>query len=169
CGLDGAAMRFAAALRAQESWARLRGFVRFARRTPLLAGAGVALLAAGVVAGLRPRLGDDLARALWVGALAVPGLALLTVAGGVLQGLRRVALARLADSILRPLLLGAFVLATMPLALRHGVAWTMAALAGAVSLAGATAQALVRRSLPPEARRAVPESARREWLRASVP
>src|SRR5262245_48920339 len=61
CGLDGAAVRFAAALRAQESWPRLRGFVRFAAWAPLLAGAGIALVAAAVMTGLRARLGEDLA------------------------------------------------------------------------------------------------------------
>src|SRR4051812_11264590 len=35
CGLDSAAVRFAAALRVEERWERLRGFVRFSEWMPL--------------------------------------------------------------------------------------------------------------------------------------
>lgn len=168
-GFDTAEIRFVAAYRVQQSWSLLAGLLRFGDRVVLAASVAVAALAAGVTLALSPRLEPGLTRTLYVSFLALPGFSLLGLRSCALQGLRRVALARVPETVLRPpltvALVGGLLLGGWPLS----ATWGMACTAIAIVLCVGVGQALLSRYLPAPVKAALPEVRAREWTRVSLP
>lgn len=168
-GLDTAAVRFAAAFRVEERWGLLRGFLRFADLAALGFGAAIGAVAALAVWALAGRLDPGLAATLGVGCFALPPMALVAVRCGVLQGLRRVVLARLPDHLVRPLAVAGLSALVWALAGGLSAPRAMAIYLLASLLAAGVAGLLIARQLPPAAAATEREVRPREWLRVSAP
>lgn len=127
-GIPTLLVRETAKTHATGEWARMRGLWRWATRTILTTSLAVAALAALGVLVFRDEAQDPARLAtLAAGLVLVPLIALGNARGAALRGLRRIVSGQLPETVVRPLLLMAFV----------GAAW---AIRGAV--APATAMAL---------------------------
>jgi O-antigen/teichoic acid export membrane protein len=177
-GLETALVRFVAAYRVDRDWRRLRGLLAFADRAALAASCALAAVAALVTTALRGRLEPGLAATLWISCALVPLMSLMALRGGALQGLRRIALARLPEAIIRPPAIVAFTLLWIWLTGRFGFAGgsasaplAMAADVAATALAVVVGSLLLRRSLAGSggALLGARVMEARSWLRVSLP
>lgn len=168
-GLPVLAMREAGTARADGSWNRLKGLLRWSDRAILLLSA---LLIAGTWAGYelfaRDRSSAYLATLLWAVAL-VPFVALAKLRAFVLLALDRVVASQVPVMILRPALFVAGCLGWWWLAGRLTPVVAMAVQAGGAALVLAVVWLLFRRHRPAALAEAQPSYAGREWLSAALP
>ncbi len=168
-GLGSAAVRFVSEYSSAGRHALLRGFLRRSAQVVLLLSLFITVILAVVVAALRPRIGDELARVFWVSCSLVPIWSLLELRSASLRGLKRIFAAQGPPQILRPVLfavgiLGFYFLRT------EGVSAPLAVAANTVAtiVSLGLVQLLLSRSLRdhgdirPEARPA-------EWLAVALP
>ncbi len=169
-GFDTGLLRFVASYNARQMWRALRGVLVRSHQITLAAGIAAAVLAAVALQILGPSLKPHLFQAGLLAVLLIPVLALTTVSQASLRGFKRVVLSHLPEALVRPLglalLVGLFLVTrsgpmTAPVALGFNV---LAATAGLALCVG-----LLRRAVPMEARRAVPEFRTREWISISLP
>ena len=169
-GLDVSLVKYVAAFRAQAQWEHLKGIVRWSHRVVLAIACGVAIVAALVAGFGQARLGASLVHTAWIGCAVLPVMATLRLFEARLMGCKRVVMAQVPDSFLRPVLTAAmaalfFWLPGRPLGSPDAMALHL--LAAAIS--ALMAAALLRRAFPsPPAGVDV----RREagtWLRVSLP
>ena len=168
-GLDAALVRYSAVFAARRDWARLRGTLRFAIGVPAaLAG----LLATAVVIASEPiavgLFGEpELAPLLRLTALLIPALIFNQLLAAILQGLKRIHYAVIAEQFSQQVLRFAFIAAFLVFGLSAYyamLATTLAAIGVTVILA-----AFVVRSLPAGTRAAAPRSEARSLLAFSLP
>lgn len=145
----------------EEDWGRLRGLLRasdlFVLASSLLLAAAVASVATW--GGLR----DDLGRGLALSALLICPLALSSLRRQQLAAFGRPAAGLACDELLAPL---ALALAAVVWAV--SVDLSVACFAAASALGVVLATVLIRRSVTPSVRAAVPAYAMRGWLRFAV-
>ncbi|WP_448187637.1 oligosaccharide flippase family protein [Azospirillum sp. sgz301742] len=167
-GHDMLLLRQVAAYRAAEDWSSLRGVLRHAQATPLLAAMAIAAVGAGIVQTI-PTLSADLASAMTVGFLLLPLVTMLRVRGSILCAVEQPFLGLLPERLARDA-----VAMLLLLALVFGAGVALDAAEALVVLGCGTAVALaivsgaLRRwsaELPRDARAAyrIPE-----WLRAAA-
>ncbi len=170
-GMDTGLVRFAAAYRVGHRWAELRGLLRFADRWVATVGVGLGLAGAGATWLIGDRLDPELRHTLLIACALVPVVALLGLRTGAMQGLRRVAVGRVPELLVRPL----FV-AVLAFAFHRWVG----ALTPSMAMVGnfaSTLLAVVAGSLlvrwawpaPPQATTVEPIFHGRQWLRVSLP
>lgn len=163
-------VRRVAILQQAEHWGELRGLLRVAVATVVLASSAIAF-ATWLTAreGWLP-IDPIMAAALSVGAWLIPISAALLALEGVLRGFHRIALAYLPDRLIRPAAflaaaVGAHYVLGAPLAGASAVALYLAASGLALAAAGA----LLRRARPPETTRVPASYATRRWVSDALP
>ena len=96
-------VREIAAYRVKSEWGLIRGLLRFAGRTSLLASISIALLGGLVLWLLSNRFSGETARVLALAFVALPFWALLQLHGAALRGFERIIEGQLVAMVLRPL------------------------------------------------------------------
>ncbi|WP_146592260.1 lipopolysaccharide biosynthesis protein [Puniceibacterium confluentis] len=168
-GFHTSLLRLLPAYRVSSDWARAHGAMRFAFRSASLTGAAVAVLAIGATL-LAHGAEDELARALLVGALAVPLMTLRLVGAAAVRAFGGVIMSMLPERILRD----SFTFAILAVLVLGGFAPPDAVSAMVAALAAAILALLFIRHFlaarrPAELASAVPLYARRDWLRPALP
>ncbi len=179
-GFNKSAIRYLAAYRGQQDWARIRGFMAYCRRTTYWISTGAGLLAAGVVwmfwEPLAAHYGNErFLFAFLLALLSLPLLSYLQVSEGVLDGFKRVAQSQIPLRIVRPGLIALFTVTIYSwtsigrtvsdsgeafITPEFSMMINLAATLLALILAGV----LVRRTLPAEVKAASPVYESREWF-----
>lgn len=168
-GMDKAAVRFPAAYTADARWGELRGFMRFASATVLLASLLCAVFASLFLVGLHSRIPPALWGTLAIGVLIMPAQALLEYLAAFLRGLERVRLGVLAGHLIRPgLIFLTVVVAAFALGEAFSVHVAIGAHLGGILATLAFAYFLYRWNLPAAALRSEPTFRVREWLGAGT-
>jgi O-antigen/teichoic acid export membrane protein len=170
-GLPALVVRETARLEAQEDWARVRGLWRWANQTVALISLAVSIAAAFVVWLLATRITHVTTDTLLFGLALIPLIALGSIRGASLIGLRKVVQGQLPEEILRPTLLILGVLAFVWVSAKRPTpidAMLVHVLAAAIAF-GVGAWMLAK-SLP-HAMRAVTDRTyeRRRWLLSVLP
>jgi O-antigen/teichoic acid export membrane protein len=101
-GFDAAAIRFVATYREQGHWNLLHGYISFSLKRVLSISIVVAVLGAVVIGFLKNYMNDKLFPAMLLAPLIWPLLSTIQLNQGILYGLKRVAIAELASSVVRP-------------------------------------------------------------------
>ena len=96
-------VREIAAYRVKGEWGLIRGLIRFARRTSLLASLGIALLGWLVLWLLSDRFSGEAVRVLALAFLALPFWALLQLHGEALRGFEQILAGQWTSTVMRPL------------------------------------------------------------------
>ena len=165
-GLSPLIVRHVAAMTAREDWSRLRGLLRWANTVVTAA----SLLAIAVAAGCAWYLLDEqiLRRPTLIGLALVLPTALVIIRQSAMQGLGRVVLGRVPETIVAPglfLALAAAAGSTSRLSASLAVGLLLAATLAALTL-GAV---LLARALPAAVRAAAPHYDRHSWARSATP
>lgn len=168
-GLAELVVRQVAVYQTDGDWSLLRGLLDRADHIVLGVSLAVGVLVGGGVLLLSDQFADaGKAPTIGWGLVLLPLMALTTLRGAALRGLRRVVVGQLPEKVLRPgLLLCVLALATLRVDVRapeamayHGIAAGLSLAAGAVILG---------RVLPDEAGEATPEFRDRSWLASIGP
>ncbi|MEZ4698719.1 MAG: oligosaccharide flippase family protein [Rhodothermales bacterium] len=182
-GFNKSAIRYLAAYRGQEDWARIRGFMVFCRRTTYLISCGATLLGASILWLFWDPIsayygGDTFLKTMMLALLSLPLLSYLQVSEGVLDGFKRVAQSQVPLRIARPGLIALFTLAVYSwttmgridsgagseyISAEFSMVINLAATLLALILAGL----MVRRTLPAETRTATPVYDNKNWYTTS--
>lgn len=167
-GLSALTVRYVADYVEHERWSLLRGLVTRLNQVVGLVSLG-AILVAAVIGTLVLDRDSDVYVPFLIGLLTVPLVVLTTQRQSVLQGLHRVILARIPETLVAP----AVVVGLVLVALAAGVGLTAENVLWITVVSQVLAFALgvwfLFRALPPTVRAAVPEYEHRVWLRVGVP
>jgi O-antigen/teichoic acid export membrane protein len=168
-GMDQLLVREVAAYSVKSQWNLLRGILRAANGTVLIASVFLAAVAAGIAWMLRGRAAPELIRTFWVGLLLVPLISLTRLRQATLQGLHRVVFGSIPERLILPaLFLAALAIVRvshLPLAASTAMALNVAA-TGVAFVVGAW---LLQRNLPAPVRSAPPAYEGALWARSAVP
>jgi O-antigen/teichoic acid export membrane protein len=168
-GLDATTVRFLSTYRASGKWGLIRGFLRRTLQLQTASALAGTLLMLLVVWLLGGRLDLDLKHTLLLSALVLPALTLQFLAEARLRALSRVALGRIPQEIIQPILVGALVAGALLLTRGEVDAPTaMTATLLAVSSAVALGFVLFRAFVPREVLAAAPEYQTRHWTKTAV-
>lgn len=166
-GLAALVVRNAAAYLAQQEWGLLRGFLRRSNQLAAASSLVVVLVAAAV--GWIIKRGDQaLLEPYLIGLLLVPIVALTTVRQSALQGLGRVVLGRVPETLIAPGLFLAFVVGTHIATGSMTASWAIALNVGASCVALGTGALILRHSLPIAARQARRVYEMRVWAPSAL-
>jgi O-antigen/teichoic acid export membrane protein len=167
-GLSALTVRYVADYAEHERWAHLRGLVTRLNQVVGLVAVSVIIVAAAVGT-LVLGTSSDVYVPFLIGLLTVPLVVLTTQRQNVLQGLHRVILARIPETVVAP----AFVVAVVLLALAADIGLTAELVLWITVASQALAFALgvwfLLRALPPAVRAATAQYEHRAWLRVGVP
>ena len=168
-GLTPLVVRHVATYAAHERWGHVRGIIRRANQA-VAASATVLVVAAGAIGLLVFDRDQELLGPFMVGLLLVPLMSLTSLRQAAMQGLNRVLLGRLPDTIVLP---GTFLLLVVVAAVflgeRFDAESAIALNVGAVGIAFVVGIVLLRMVLPQAAHDAAPEYEGRAWVRAGIP
>ena len=167
-GLTPLVIRHVAAYRAREEWGPLRGILR--RSNQAVALSAGSLVALGAVLGWAAHRSEpELVRPFWIGLLLVPIIALTALRQAAMQGLGRVVVGRLPETIVAPalfiVLIGGGALVGDALSPSSAIALQVVAAAVAFAI-GAY---LLRGSLPAAVRLVAPAYETHTWARSALP
>jgi O-antigen/teichoic acid export membrane protein len=167
-GFDSFLVREVATYRSRGQWGRLRGLLRRAFQSALLASLVLALAAAGIAWALAEYFEPQMVVSFWIGLFLLPLIALLGVTRATMIGFRKVMAGQVPDMLIQPIcyavLLG--VVAILPIAPVH--ASTVVGLSAVGSLlALLSAAAILRKVWPGDIARAEPEYFLRAWIRSA--
>jgi O-antigen/teichoic acid export membrane protein len=167
-GLSALTVRYVADYAEHQKWSRLRGLVTRLNQVVGLVSLG-AIVVAAVVGTLVLDRNSDVYGPFLIGLLTVPLVVLTTQRQNVLQGLHRVILARIPETLVAP----AIVVGLVLLALAAGIGLTAENVLWITVASQALAFTLglwfLFRALPPAVRAAKPEYEHRVWLRVGIP
>lgn len=154
----------------RSEWGLMRGLLQRANQLVLPTSSGAALTAVAVALLFRDRASPEVIYTFCIAMALVPLTAVIYLRQTTMQGLRRIVVGQVPESILRPILTIAFV-AVAYLLLRDslGAPWAMAASLAGTLIAFLVGLVLLRRSVPATAKLAVPEYRTRLWLRGTFP
>jgi O-antigen/teichoic acid export membrane protein len=168
-GLMPLVVRTVATYRASHSWSLLKGVIRRANEVVATASALTVLMAA-VAGWVLYHSRPELLHPFWIALSLVPLISLTSLRQAAMQGLGRVLLGRIPETLVAPLLGIALVTATWTLAADRLDATAAAALYSLAALAAfALGAALLHRSLPREAHAAHHEYDMKAWRRSGLP
>jgi O-antigen/teichoic acid export membrane protein len=167
-GLSGLLTREVARYRVLEDWPPLRGILRWSDRVVLLASLAFAGAGAASLWWLQPNLEPVVAGCLWVGLLLLPLMAILQLRGSSTRGLGKVVEAQMPTMVVLP---GTFLYAVLGVYLiAEPTPSDIVGLRAAAALVATLVAAwLLRRFLPDDASKAVPEYRHAAWLRSAIP
>lgn len=161
-GLSALVVRSVAAYVVDTEWSLLRGVLRRANQLAAASSLVVVLLAGGVAL-LALEDSGDLRGPFLVGLLLVPLLALTTVRQSALQGLGRVVLARVPETLIVPL--ASLLLVASAYLMLDGLTatWAMSLGVSATALGLVIGAVVLRRTLPAHVRRVSPAYEMHVW------
>ena len=166
-GLTPLIVRTTASYRAAESWSLMRGVVRRANEAVAIASTLTVAVAAGL--GWLIYRDSELLHPFWIALALVPLIALTSLRQAAMQGLGRVLLGRVPETLVAPTLAIVLVMAVDRLTADSVSATAAAALyAGATLAAFGCGGALLYASLPAEARDTAPAYDMRAWRRSGL-
>lgn len=167
-GLAPLVIRHVASYEAAREWGLLRGLLRRSVQSVSVASlVTITGAAAGglVIYGGRP----ELLHPFLVGLLLVPLVALTTVRQSAMQGLGRVVLGRLPETVVVPTLAIVLILVvSVPAGDGFTPAWALFLVVAATTIAFAVGTNLLRRSLPPDVPSATPVFDMASWRRSGI-
>lgn len=167
-GLTPLVVRHVAAYHSLGSWGLLRGLLRRSNQSVLLSSAvtiGVAAILGRLVYGGRP----ELLHTFWIALLLVPLIALTSLRQAAMQGLGRVVVGRIPETIVSPLLfIGLAALAAIALDDDFVAVWATGTQVAAAVCAFGLGALLLRRSLPATVRAADPAYEMSSWRRSGA-
>ncbi len=168
-GLTPLVVRNVAAYSSRSDWTLLRGLLRRSNEVVLLTSVlvvGVGAIVGWVLVGDEP----ELFRPFLVALFLVPLVSLTTLRQSAMQGLGKVVVGRVPETLLAPLLFLVLVAAAAPaLGDLFSATTAMTLQVGAQVVAFATGIVLLRRALPLQVRGADAEYETRVWLRSALP
>lgn len=167
-GLSALTVRYVADYAEHERWSRLRGLVTRLNQVVGLVSLGTVVVAAIVGTLLLDRSSDVYVPFL-IGLLTVPLVVLTTQRQNVLQGLHRVILARIPETLVAPSVIVALVLIVLAAGVSLTPELVLWITVASQTLAFALGVWFLFRALPSAVRRAAPEYEHRVWLRVGVP
>lgn len=163
-GLSPLVVRTVAAYRERGAWGAMRGILRRTSQVVALSSALVATVAVGAGWLLIDRDSDLLAPFV-VGMALVPLLSLVTLRQAGMQGIGRVVIGRVPETLVAPGLFLAFLLiAGATTGGRYSATAAVALQVAATTIAFVLGAWLLRRALPAPARTATPDYEHRAWL-----
>jgi len=166
-GFDRLLVREIARLPSQAGWRPVRGLLR--RSNQIVALASITLAAVAAVIG-GATLGDEFRSTFWIAMLLVPVLSLSLLRQAAMQGLNRVVLGFVPETLVRPALLLVLVaVAYLAIGDALDAPEAMALTVVAACVAFGLGAHLLRRSLPAEMHGVPPEYRTRDWLRSAAP
>lgn len=171
-GLPQLVVRETAAASELEDWGLMRGLWRWCNATVLGFSVGVTALAIFALAILDERIGQDTRQTLLYGLFLVPLIALGSIRGAALRGLRRVVSGQIPDTVLRPALFASFLILSVFALPRGSLTPEFAMLTHAIAalIAFATGAILLKRAEPNQLRtNPPPEYRSNAWLRSALP
>lgn len=168
-GLHLPIIRFVSSYRVERRFGALRGMLRRCAQLVLASSALLTLLYLAVVAGLTDTLEPSLAATLWVGAAALPLMALTHTGKSFMFAFRRSAAGMAPDLVLRPLLVAAAVGVVLVLTGTVSAPLAMVLMVAGGGAALLSTWWLVGRSRPAECRREAAEFESALWLRTALP
>lgn len=166
-GLTPLVVRQVATYHAFESWGLLRGILRRANQSVALSSAvtiAVAALVGWLIYGDTPAL----LRPFWIALLLVPLIALTSIRQAAMQGLGRIVLGRIPETLVAPALFIGLVGVVSTLDDDFSAAWATALQVTAALCAFALGVLFLRRSLPTSVRGAAPEYEMASWRRSGL-
>ena len=167
--LDSCAVRFVGAYGGTGQWSLLRGFLTYSTRVVTVASVVLPGVAAAVIWAVRSHIEPNRAAALLAACALVPVGTLIAHGGGILQGFRRVVASQAPSLLLRPILLGAAVLAWAAVSRRQLNAAEVINLNTITSaLMLVLVAVLAWRAVPAPARPTPPSYEPREWMHAAL-
>jgi len=162
-------VREIAAYRVKGQWGLVRGLLRFAQRTSLLASLGIALLGGLVLWLLSDRFSGEAVRVLALAFVALPFWALLNLHGASLRGFEQILAGQWASTVIRPL--GLLILVGTAWLFTGGMADASLAL-GLHILAACVALAIAFYLLRSQVKRSVPANGVSQntavWVRSAL-
>jgi O-antigen/teichoic acid export membrane protein len=168
-GIAPLVVRHVAAYAQREKWGLLRGVIRRANQAVVLAATAVVVVA-GVVGLVLRDAQPEIVGPFLIGLLLVPLISLTLLRHAAIQGLHRVILARLPDTLVLPGALLVFALiAAWVLGDRFTASWAISLNVAAAALAFVVGAALLKWALPEQVRRSRPEYEHRDWFRSALP
>lgn len=168
-GLGPLVVRHVATYVEHGSWGLLRGLLHRANQV-VAASATVSVLGAAVAGWLLHDSSSELLGPFLIGLLLVPVLALTILRQAALQGLHRVVLGRVPDTLVLPgVLLVLVVVAADRLGDRFDAEWATSLNVAAAAAAFILGAVLLRALVPTPVRTAVPEYDSRAWIRGGLP
>jgi O-antigen/teichoic acid export membrane protein len=167
-GLTPLVVRHVASYHAFESWGLLRGLLRRSNQSVALASAVTIAVAAGVgwlIYGQEP----ELLYPFWIALLLVPLIALTSIRQAAMQGLGRVVLGRIPETLVMPaLFICLAAAAASALDDDFTAVWATALQVAATLCAFGMGVLLLRRSIPTAVRGATPEYEMASWRRSGL-
>jgi O-antigen/teichoic acid export membrane protein len=167
-GMDQLLIREIATYRLHSQWHLIRGLLRMANCSVLVASVCIAVIAAVFVWFLRGRWSPDLTHTFWLSLLFLPLISVTRVRQGALQGLQRVVLGSIPERLIQPALFLAFVTIvswnlnrmTAPLAMGMNIVTALVAF-----MIGAR---WLHQALPPTVKHVEPAYRNSAWLRSAL-
>jgi O-antigen/teichoic acid export membrane protein len=167
-GLAPLVVRDVAAYTASESWALVRGLIRWTNRA-IVASSSATIAGAALVGWLLYRHRAELFHPYLVGLALIPLIALTSLRQAAMQGLGRVVLGRFPETMLTPAVFIAILVGADALVSRRlTAAWAIGFQVGATLAGFALGARLLRRSLPSAVHASAPMFASRSWRRSTV-
>jgi O-antigen/teichoic acid export membrane protein len=167
-GLPALTIRYVADYAEHERWPQLRGLVTRLNQVVGLVSLG-AIFVAAVVGTLVLDRGSDVYVPFLIGLLTVPLVVLTTQRQSVLQGLHRVLLARIPETLVAPAVIVVLLLAAVGTGFGLTAEVVLWITVGSQALAFALGVWFLFRALPAAVRNAVPEYEHRAWLGVGIP
>ncbi len=169
-GMDSSVLRFVASYNAKGEWDLLRGILFRSTQWVVMGSIVIAGVAAVVVFFLRDTLGQSQSLTFFIAMLLLPLLAISAIRCSALNAFRRVVLASLPDSLIRPLviiiLVGAFYLiGQKPLTAYEAMSINLIALFVAVCFG----TVWLVRTLPAQISRHALSYDERQWIKVALP
>ena len=168
-GLTPLVIRHVSQYEVREDWSLMRGVLRRVHQFVGVTGVALAAAAAGLGWALRDH-DSELTKPFLLGLLLVPLISLTGIRQAAMQGLNRVILGRLPETIVSPVLFLLLVIVVSQV--RDGgltAEWAVALNVAAAFAAFVLGTALLRSALPRQTREAKPEYHNRAWLESGLP
>ena len=169
-GLRAILTREIAAYQAQSEWGLMHGILRWANQVVLAVSIGIVLLAAVVVGLMGTGFDAQMLSIFYLALLSLPLLALTTLRQGAMQGLHRVVIGQLPETLIQPTLF-IILLGCAYLLLRENLSltWAMGIRIGTIVIAFLIGTELLRRNLPDVVKKETPCYQIGSWRRSLLP
>ena len=169
-GMQSLLVREVAAYQARSEWRLMHGLLHWANQAVLVVSIGIALLAAIVVWLVVGEANSQMLAIFGLALISLPWLALTTLRQATLQGLHRIVVGQLPESLIQPvlfiILLGS---AYLIIGENLSVTWAMVIRVLSIGVAFFIGAELLRRNLPQAIKKVSPDYKVRIWVRSVLP
>jgi len=166
-GFDGLVGREVAIYEAQSTWDYLRGLLRWANILVLCSSVAIAVIGTGIAALMYGKPGSDpqLVLCFFLVMISLPLVGLRNIRRGSMRGLHQIVIGLVPEMLVAPVLLLAFIgVAAVWLQESFSASWAVGAYTVTSGITLVLSTILLNRSLPSEAKAALPRYQRFDWL-----